>query len=198
MVLGADNAKAKIDNMVVQRLAPVITFTETVDFDDGSTGTLLGPPATGIWDVANGRYDGTADASGSAISLASLAVSPASLIQLSSTLNTSGEGGFVFDYYDAENFKFVTISAGTIIRSDTAPTMAGSWMRPRRRTLRRESTTALGLTLQGTTVSVTLDDQPVLDHVFNALVTDGGFGLLSRVGTSSFDVFTVGTDDVDL
>jgi hypothetical protein len=54
---------------------------------------------------------------------------------------------------------------------------------------------ALGITLKGSTISVTLDDQLVVSHAFNALVTDGNFGLLSRVGTTSFDSLTVQTDD---
>lgn len=53
----------------------------------------------------------------------------------------------------------------------------------------------LGLTLKGTTVSVTLNAQLILSRGYNALVTDGDFGLLGRAGQTSFDSATVKSDD---
>ena len=195
--LGANNAKASIDNLVVQRLAPIVTYTETADFDDGTTADLFLPPATGTWSVVNQRYEGTVDASGSAINVTDVLVSPASVIILTSTLSVAGEGGFVFDQYDSENFKFVTISSDTItIGHHTSK----GWFVDATDSVAIVSGTdyTLGLTIQGTTVSVTVDDQPAISHVFNALATDGNFGLLSRAGTTSFDTVTVQTDDPDL
>jgi len=55
--------------------------------------------------------------------------------------------------------------------------------------------TALSVTLKGSTVSVMVDGQAALSFAFNAVVTDGGFGLLAKDGSVSFDFFTVSTDD---
>jgi hypothetical protein len=52
----------------------------------------------------------------------------------------------------------------------------------------------LAVSLKGTTVSVSLDGQVVLGHVFNAVVVDGSFGLMADT-EGSFDDVTVKTDD---
>ena len=54
----------------------------------------------------------------------------------------------------------------------------------------------LEVTLKGTTVSVSIDGQAVLGHVFNAVVVDGDFGLITRDAASSFESVTVRTDDL--
>src|SRR5690606_13260597 len=59
-------------------------------------------------------------------------------------------------------------------------------------------TYTLGVTLKGTTASVTVNGQTVLGHSFNGLVVDGDFGVVSRAGSSSFDSFTVKTNDPKL
>jgi hypothetical protein len=53
----------------------------------------------------------------------------------------------------------------------------------------------LTVTLKGTTVSVLVNRSAAVSHVYNAVVTDGGFGLLAKGGMASFDLFTVSTDD---
>src|SRR5581483_1610954 len=53
---------------------------------------------------------------------------------------------------------------------------------------------ALGLTLKGTTVSVTVDSQTVVGYTFNAATVDGRFGLLAR-NAASFDDVRIKTDD---
>jgi hypothetical protein len=52
----------------------------------------------------------------------------------------------------------------------------------------------LGLTLAGTTVSVTLDGAAAVSHVYNAVTTDGKFGLFCNTA-SSFDTVTVTATD---
>jgi hypothetical protein len=56
----------------------------------------------------------------------------------------------------------------------------------------------LTVTLKGSTVSVDLNGTAALGYVFNAPLADGGFGLLVRTGSASFDSFTVQTDDASL
>ncbi len=192
--LGARNSKAQIDNVTVQRLAPVTTFSQTVDFSSGPT-SLLQAPMSGTWSLASGRYTGAAGAATPAIDLTAINVPSYSLVDLSGILKTTGAGGFVFDVYSATDFKFVTISAGQITLGHRT---AKGWF-----TDATYSNTALilantdytlGLTLKGTTVSVTLNNQVVLSRAYNALVTDGEFGLFSRTGTTSFDSVTVKSD----
>ena len=192
--LGANNARARIDNVTVQRLVPVVTFSETLDFDSGTTSSLLQTPTSGTWELSNGHYHGMADGSVPAISLSSLLVSPASRINLSAVMSTTGEVGFLFDQYDPVHFKFVTIVAGHITVGHRT---AQGWFTDATVDLNfvAQTENVLGLTIAGATVSITLNDQPVLSHAFNALVTDGQFGLFGRVGTTSFDTLTVESDD---
>jgi hypothetical protein len=53
----------------------------------------------------------------------------------------------------------------------------------------------LGVTLRGSTVSVTLNGQSVLGRVYNAVTVDGAFGLLAVGGAASFDRVVVKTND---
>jgi len=196
--LGAKNAAAQIDNVTVQRVAPVTTFSQTVDFSSGTT-SLFQTPLSGAWSLGGGRYAGAADASAPAIDLTAINVTSFSLIDLSTTLKTTGAGGFVYDEYSATDFKFVTISAGQVTlghRTDkgwfTDATYSNATLTP------GNTDYTLGVTLKGTAVSVTLNNQVVLSRVYNALVTDGNFGLLSRTGTTSFDSVTVKSDAPNL
>jgi hypothetical protein len=53
----------------------------------------------------------------------------------------------------------------------------------------------LGVSVKGTTVSVSLDGQAVLGYVFNAAAVDGQSGLVTSGGAATFDNVTVKTDD---
>jgi hypothetical protein len=192
--LGANNSKAKIDNVIVQRLAPVTTFSKTVDFSSGTTG-LFQAPLTGTWSLVNGRYAGTGTATLPAIDLTAINVTSASLIDLSGTFKTTGEGGSVFDEYAADDFKFVTISAGKITLGHRTPR---GWFTDavyNNASLVAGSDFTLGVNLRGSMVSVLLNNQMVLSKTYNALVTDGNTGLFSRSGVTSFDTVTYKSDD---
>jgi hypothetical protein len=194
--LGARNSKAQIDNVVVQRVPPVTTLNQTIDFSSGPTNLFQGP-LSGTWSAANGRYDGTAGPSAPAIDLFALKVGTNSTIDLSSTFKTTGEGGFIFDQYEPDDFKFVTLSAIThqIIlghRTSKGWFIDGVYNNA---SLAAGVDYNLGLTLKGTTASVTLNGATVLSHAYNAVVTDGGFGLFGRSGQTSFDSVAVKSDD---
>jgi Ca2+-binding RTX toxin-like protein len=197
--LGANNSRAKIDNVVVQQLPPQFTFNRTVDFSSGTT-SLLRTPESGNWPApSDGRYNGTASGSTPAVDLVDLLVSPAAVSELSSKLSVTSEGGFVFDYYNAQRFKFVTISAGKVTLGHH--TVKGWYVDAtyNNTTLLKTGTDlTLGLTLKGTTVNVTINGSQALSFAYNALVGDGSFGLLSRTGTTSFDDFTFKSDDASL
>ncbi len=55
--------------------------------------------------------------------------------------------------------------------------------------------TGLSLVLAGSTVSVLVGGQIVLSYAYNAAVTDGAAGLVTRTGAGSFDSFRLRTDD---
>jgi len=194
--LGANNSKAAIDNVIVQRLAPVLTFSQTVDFSSSIT-SLFDAPASGTWSLNGGRYAGTAGSS-PAIDLVSFNVVSSSLIDMSATLKVTGEGGFVYDSYAANDFKFVTISAGKITLGHRTPKGWFTDMVINNASIVAGSDYTLGITLKGTTISVSLNGSLVASRTYNALLTDGDFGLLSRTGTTSFDTATVKSDDPGL
>jgi hypothetical protein len=191
--LGANNSSARIDNVIVQRVPPQTTFSHTEDFSSDPTG-FFEESLVGDWTLAGGRYEG--DAAGTtAINLTSVNVGSAYIIDLSANLNTTDEGGFVYDQYAADDFKFVTISDGRITLGHRT---AKGWfvdMVYSSNSVDTGEDYSLRLNLRGTTVSVLLDDQMVLSKTYNAVVTDGNFGLFSMSGVTSFDTVTFKTDD---
>ena len=194
--LGANNSKAKIDNVIVQKLQPAMTLSRTVDFSSGVT-SLFDAPLSGSWSVSAGRYAGTAGTA-PAIDTVAFNVHPAAVIDLSAKFTFTGEGGLVYDQYAIDDFKFVTISAGKIILGHRT---SRGWFTDA--VINNSSVVAgtdytLGIMLKGTTVSVTLNGSLVASRTYNAVVTDGNFGLLSRTGTTSFDTVTVKSDDPSL
>src|SRR4029079_11835962 len=95
--IGAQNAKAQIDNAVVQKVPLPVALNQTADFTS-SVGTLLQAPQSGTWQLAtNGRYIGAAASGAAAVYLVSVKLAPAYLLQLTSTLSSAGQGGIVFD-----------------------------------------------------------------------------------------------------
>ncbi|MFH0882471.1 MAG: Calx-beta domain-containing protein, partial [bacterium] len=196
--IGAKNAKGQIDNVVVQRIAPETTLERTVQFSGDSAdqdvfNQLFQAPAGGNWQVTDGRYIGE-----NSVDLVNLSIDPAYILELGASLQTGGQGGFVFDYYGPQDFKFVALSVETgqvLIGHSTAKAgwvVNAAWSNA---ALNATEDYSLGATLMGNTVSVTVNGQGVLSFAFNALVTDGQFGLLARNGEVSFDTFTVRTDD---
>jgi hypothetical protein len=192
--LGANNAKAQIDNVTVQRVAPATTLSTTVDFSSGTT-SLLQSPLSGAWLVSGGRNTGTASTSAPAITLLAPRISTSALIDLSATFRVGGEGGFIFDRYSDNDFKFVTIASGNITLGHRT---ANGWVIDATYSsanLKTGVDYTVGLTLSGSTVGVTLNGQNAMSRAFSAPVTDGGFGLLSRSGTTSFDKVTFKSND---
>ena len=53
----------------------------------------------------------------------------------------------------------------------------------------------LGISMLGSSVSVTLDGSAVVGHVFNSLLNDGEIGLFSEGGTTTFDDAQAQGDD---
>jgi len=194
--IGTYNSKGRIDNVKVQVLPPEITFEGTEDFSSANP-ELLGGDRLGTWLVDGGRYTGTPALPGEpAVSLTGLSVAPASVIELETLVSTSASSGLVFDYYDAGHFKFVALSPATgevVIGHHTAHGWAIDAAVDRG--ILADTDYRLEIKLVGRSVSVIVNGQYVLGHVFNSLVVDGDTGLISRGGAGSFDEFSFRTND---
>jgi hypothetical protein len=199
--IGADNSVGRIDNVRVQQLPPQITLEETETFADG-VAQRFGRQATGAWQVAGERFLG-APAAGEdlATNLVDLGLPDGlqsnSILDLEVTLNTQKMGGVVFDQYGPQDFKFVALRADTDQVIVGHHTRRGGWSYDAvaSRAIQAGTDYSVSVALRGTSVSVTVDGALVTGHAFNAPVVDGGFGLLTALGGSSFDKVTFRTND---
>ncbi|MHC4543730.1 MAG: hypothetical protein ACYSYL_04270 [Planctomycetota bacterium] len=211
---GSNNSRGVYDNIAVQVLPPEITYEGTEEYPDTDL-TIGFVPVTGSWlitDDGSSNYNwegapGTGD--NSAVSLVELAdqvrgFRTTSVLTLNSTLNTQSTGGFVFDYYGPDDFKFAGIDAVNDQLVIGHYTARSGWVVDAAYAFAIEagSDYFISLSLKGTNVSLYLKDQPdsleilaMIGYVFNAVTVDGEFGLLSKDGPSSFDAVTVKTND---
>jgi hypothetical protein len=193
--IGANNSKARIDNVAVQVLPPEWTYEDTEDFSDNTANLFV--EQTADWQVAGRQYEASPSAGDMAISAYQLNIGFSSILALDVTLTTDAIGGVFFDAYDNDDFKFVALSAATdelIIGHHTA-----------RRGFEIDATAdwnilsnrdyELSISVSGTSVSVNVNGQAVLGHAYSGLAVDGDFGLLSIDGATSFDDFTARTND---
>jgi len=194
--LGSDNARGTFDNIAVQILPPQITLDKTEDF--AGQPMLSFDAVTGPWESNGVTYDvnpGTQTAM-SLIDLGVDGLNVNSYLELSATVNTEGRAGIVFDRYE-DSFKFVAIDAVTNEVVVGHYTTKKGWVSDAvvSRVIKAGKDYVLGVSLKGTTISVTLDGQAQTGYVFNATTVDGRFGLLAADGQASFDDVTLKTDD---
>jgi Ca2+-binding RTX toxin-like protein len=199
--VGSDSSRGSFDNVKVQVIAPEATTVKLDEFTTGTGAMFTAQAKTGSWTASGGRYAGApatgSDAAVQAMTLGVSSLQALSLLQLNATLNTTAQAGFVFDRYSDQDYKFVLIDAqadkilighrtakgGVVIDTSVAKVIDAG------------VDYTLGVTLKGSTVSATLNGQTMVSYAFNALTVDGGFGLLSRGGSSSFDAVTAKTND---
>ena len=191
--LATNNATARFDDWQVQKLPPTLTFQFTEDFAETSTNPF--EEQMGDWMIADGHYSGSV-VEGEAITTWAIEVATWSLLEFEALINTETTGGLIFDYYDADNFKFAaidTVADQVVIGHHTSK----GWFIDAEADAAIETGTGcnLGISMLGTSVSVTLDDQAVVGHVFNSLLTDGFIGLLSKDGATLFDNVVAQGDD---
>ena len=192
--LGADNATANLDNVFVQVLPPEITMEETETFDAAPAPRFVSE--SGAWRIDNSRLEGDASTA-EGVNRIDLGQSLASgaILVLETSLQTSGAGGFVFDYYGPADYKFVAFD------STSSEIILGHRRRDGLNVDGRYAVTSssdddqLKITLRGSTVSVEWNGQAIGGHAYNAVVVDGQFGLLAQHGITSFDTVIWGTDD---
>jgi hypothetical protein len=112
-------------------------------------------------------------------------------------VRTAGLSGIVFDRYSDKDFKFAAIDmVGKQIV--IGHVKGGQWFidaSVARSTLLPSVDYKLGVSIKGSSVSVTLNDQAAVGFAFNAVASDGRFGLFSQGATASFDTLTVRTND---
>jgi Ca2+-binding RTX toxin-like protein len=198
-----DGAAAQIDDVIVQAPPKVITLDKTVDFGATSPASdLFGAPTSGTWTTTSGgRFVGTAtSATAPAVDLIGYSVTPGSMVDIATTLKTSGQGGIVFDYQGPDYYKFVTLSAdskqiiighvtssGTVIDKTFATKLSSG------------NDYKLGVNLRGGLVNVSLNGAVVMSNLYNETITCGGYGFISMQGANSgqtsFDIIRLKTDD---
>jgi hypothetical protein len=196
--MGSDNSRGAYDNVRLQVLPAAMTFQSSENFADGVADLFTGG-STGTWGIAAGRYTATpsSPASVSLLDLGPDNLSVDAVLDLSAKVNTQGHAGFVFDRYSADNFKFAAIDAVTdqvIIGHYTAKS---GWVNDAvaSKVINTGTDYTLGISLKGSTVSVTLNGQAVVGFAYNAVTVDGRFGLMASSGAASFDDVTVKTSD---
>ncbi|WP_239027676.1 matrixin family metalloprotease [Geomonas diazotrophica] len=201
--MGSVGAKGYFDNVAVQKLAPVFTYTGMENFD--AAPSLFTEQRTGSWTTSGGYFTATPttapavnfiDLSQAAgVPAGTFSISPSSVLVLETKLHSTGTAGVVFDAYGTDNYKFAAYNA-TTKEVVIGHVQKGNLVIDTRisRTLTAGDHT-LGVTIKGTTVSVTVDTQAVLGYTFNALSVDGKMGLFAQGAAGYFDSFTVKTDD---
>ncbi|MEX0673385.1 MAG: calcium-binding protein, partial [Gaiellaceae bacterium] len=197
--VGSNNSRGYYDNVKVQVLPPKVTLDYTETFDGGE-GAFTGP-ASGDWGVTGGRIDGTASAGTAAYKQIDLGIgrglSSDAWLEVTATLRSGGSGGVVFDQYAADDYKFVAldVQTGAVVLGHHDPRRGRIVDVSVARVLAPSTDYVVLLTLKGASASVVVNGSYAVSWGYNAAVVDGGFGLLSLAGTTSFDQVRVRTND---
>ena len=190
--VGSNGAKMRLTRMAVQTLAPEITFSHNDEFDVAPLHQFV----QGVWNAAGGVFS-TSAAGVPSLSLTSLTVVPAAILEAMTTITTNGVAGFAFDVYGVNRFKLVVLDAANgrliighyvngVFTVDTSSSVVV------------KAAMRLGIRLDGNTVSVSLEGAVVLSHAFFSVLNDGLVGLVTLQGNASFDHLLLRTDDPDL
>ena len=200
---GSQQARGWFDNIALTVISPEISLDRTEYFDDGAAEAFT--PVAGSWNTDAGRYVGTATAGTPALSAAqfgSVGIDSLSYVEVEATFRALGVTGIIFDYYAANDYKFVVLDVpGQRILIGHA-TLRSGWVVDQAiaRIIAAGSEQTLNLVLKATVVTLTLNGQVVTSRVFNSSVADGRTGVLGKSvsGTdaaASFDRFRFRTDD---
>ena len=196
-------ARRSFDNIAVQVLPPQITLDSTEDFSDGVANHYTGPSA-GTWTVTpDGRYSGTPATGVPAYKIVDLGIGHgldlSSYLELQGTMSSTGMGGFVFDWYAPNDFKFAALDVPgqRVIVGHNDPRRGWTVDSSTPWALTAGTDYPVVLTLKGASVGVTVGGAYVTSFGFNAAVIDGSFGVLARTGgtQASFDSTRIRTND---
>jgi Ca2+-binding RTX toxin-like protein len=200
--VGSDQSRGRLDNMAIQIVQPTNTIDRTEDYNDGIAN--LAGASTGTWTVSGGRQTATPTTTGSdaiatqAIDLGNTtSFRPDSYVELTTNVKTAAAGGLYFDSYALNDFKFamVDVIGQRIVIGHVDPRRGYVVDQAIARTLSATTDYVLSLSIKGASVAVTLSGAYITTFGFNSPVVDGGFGLIAKGGTSSFDNTRIRTDD---
>ncbi|MBI3896328.1 MAG: hypothetical protein HY313_10415 [Acidobacteria bacterium] len=197
--LAARNSNTKFDDWQIQKPPAPFTFTISADFSNGSVNPFTAQ--SGVWQMANGVYVGTSGgAGGSAISTRLIDVIANSQLNLQASINPGTAGvlsGFVFDFVDPTNYKFVGIVAGSnqvvVGHNDASGSVIDATATTKM--TRGGTNTALAISLSGSKLTVSVDGAEIITKSYYSVINDGAIGLLSRNGSTAFDNVLIQGDD---
>ena len=192
--LGTNNATARFDDLQIQTLPPEWTFTTEAGFDAANDNPFT--TRSGNWTVSDGWLHGSSTGEEPALATDGINVAAYSRLELLGTLNSDNQGGFVFDYYSNNEFKYATLD----VENDEVIIghyLNGQWNVDAVADQDLESGVdyTLMVTLFGSSATVTLDGKSIVTHTFNSLLNDGQYGVLNVGGNSHFDSYLVRGDD---
>ncbi|HET9216888.1 MAG TPA: matrixin family metalloprotease, partial [Terriglobia bacterium] len=197
---GSNNSRGAMDTIAVQIVPPAATVSRTDEFFDASNTLFDGAGSGGSFVRSGGRYVGTPSGMEAVIGLANISgvtnLSASSILDLNAKFNTTARAGFVFDQYSETDYKWAAIDIQTQ-KVLIGHRVGNNWVIDASvsKTLVAGTDYTLGLTLRGSTVSVTLDGQTLVSYAYNAITIDGRFGVFAKGGTIRVDTMTVKTND---
>ncbi|MBK5565794.1 hypothetical protein [Ensifer sp. SSB1] len=193
--VGNDGSKSKVDNFSVQILPPNLSLDYTDNFDGTGRFSMTGTVATG-WTVAGGRLAGAAGAAINTFNLGTT-LRADSYLELEAKLSTVGNGGIVFDSYGPNDYKFVALDAvnDKVLVGHVSAKGGYKVDQSFSRVLDAGVDYTLKVIFKGAAISIQVNGGLVGTYGFNAALVDGGFGTMSRVGSSSFDRFLIRSND---
>ncbi|HJW50205.1 MAG TPA: hypothetical protein VJ726_12390, partial [Candidatus Limnocylindria bacterium] len=197
--VGSDQSRGRLDNMAIQVVQPENTIDRTEDYNDGRAN--LAGESTGTWTVSGGRETATpapaTQLATQVIDTGAKTLQADSYLELTTNVKTAAMGGILFDYYAANDFKFVMIdvAAQLVVVGHVDPRRGYIVDQTIARTLSAATDYVLSLSLKGASVAVTLSGAYITTFGFNGATVDGQFGLIARNGTASFDNTRFRTND---
>ena len=198
--VGSDNSRGYFDNITLQVLPPTVTLDATEDFTDGLAEWFDGE-SDGTWTTAAGRLAGTPSATELAYAELDLGIGrglqSTAYLEIHATLRVGAIGGIIYDRYAPNDYKFVTLDtvAGRVVFGHVDPTRGLVTDQVVARILSAATDYTIQLTIKGLSISVIVNGGFVASRAYNGILVDGGFGLFSQAGTTSFDKVRVRTDD---
>ncbi len=163
-----------------------MTFEVSTDFSTPVSSNFS--TISGFWSQSSGAYQTTSYSSTSP-SAAILKVSPgqSSTLDYQATVNTRGLGGLIFDYKSPYDYKYAAMIPGSsqvVIRQVSGQTT--TTVATVSRSLYSGADTLLGLVMNGSSVTIYVNNVSVLSHTFPLSVTTGQTGLIGLSGQSLF------------
>ena len=197
--LGTKNSIARFDDFVLEGSGSVTTLPFSEDFDDGEANSMLA--ASGTWVVSGAkRYKGTPVNGQNAVSLIQLADPLPVSVELKATIKSKDVSGFsangllIFDYQNADNFKF----AGFFVGADKW--RIGRWINggldtkaQAADTIAVETDYDMEVRLRDKKATLLVGGVEKVSHEFWASVVDGDVGVGTRNAVAVFDDLLVET-----